>query len=113
MKNVETFLEGLIKLSRETGIVVGGCGCCGSPYLSEEKAVDLERGVYRYLGDERSSDLEFSSTEKEAAKSWCVTRGFKFDLLSSKGALWYTDEQGVAQRTPENFDFNGRGIAAG
>lgn len=28
------FLVGLAKLTRETGIGICGCGCCGSPYLS-------------------------------------------------------------------------------
>ena len=27
------FLIGLEKLSRETGIEIAGCGCCGSPFL--------------------------------------------------------------------------------
>lgn len=29
------FISGLEKLTRETGIAITGCGCCGSPYLSE------------------------------------------------------------------------------
>ena len=37
------FLIGLEKLSRETGVVVGGCGCCGSPYLFEE--ADMSKGA--------------------------------------------------------------------
>ncbi len=28
-----SFLIGLAKLTRETGVAIGGCGCCGSPYL--------------------------------------------------------------------------------
>lgn len=27
------FLIGLAKLTRETRIEIGGCGCCGSPFL--------------------------------------------------------------------------------
>ena len=27
------FLEGLTKLTRETGVEIAGCGCCGSPFL--------------------------------------------------------------------------------
>ena len=30
---VAEFLEGLADLSQRTGLVVGGCGCLGSPYL--------------------------------------------------------------------------------
>ena len=29
----EAFRVGLEKLTRETGVVIGGCGCCGSPSL--------------------------------------------------------------------------------
>lgn len=35
-KQEKAFLLELEKLTRETGIVVGGCGCCGSPTLSEQ-----------------------------------------------------------------------------
>lgn len=33
--NMRNFLDGLTKLTMETGIMIAGCGCCGSPYLSE------------------------------------------------------------------------------
>ncbi len=29
------FMEGLAKLTRETGVQIAGCGCCGSPFLME------------------------------------------------------------------------------
>lgn len=29
------FLLGLEKLTRETGLAIGGCGCCNSPWLGE------------------------------------------------------------------------------
>lgn len=29
------FMIGLTKLTRETGIIISGCGCCGSPVLDE------------------------------------------------------------------------------
>lgn len=32
-KDVEGFLEKLSELSLSYGIAIGGCGCCGSPYL--------------------------------------------------------------------------------
>lgn len=32
-KDVEGFLEKLNELTLSYGIVIGGCGCCGSPYL--------------------------------------------------------------------------------
>lgn len=33
--NEHEFLVGLTELTKKTGIAIGGCGCCGSPYLSE------------------------------------------------------------------------------
>lgn len=41
-KAEKKFLIGLEKLTRETGIVIGGCGCCGSPFLNT--LTDIERG---------------------------------------------------------------------
>lgn len=31
----DKFLEELTELSRKHGILIAGCGCCGSPYLAE------------------------------------------------------------------------------
>ena len=43
------FLIGLAKLSRETGIAIGGCGCCGSPSIDALKPEELdERAGYGY-----------------------------------------------------------------
>lgn len=36
------FLIGLEKLSRETGVYIGGCGCCGSPFLSYEPELNAD-----------------------------------------------------------------------
>lgn len=40
------FLKELSKLSRKYGVVVQGCGCCGSPYLSAKRSSGLEAGAY-------------------------------------------------------------------
>lgn len=34
-KDVEGFLKELTELTHKYGIQIGGCGCCGSPYLLE------------------------------------------------------------------------------
>ena len=34
-KDVENFLKELTELTEKYKIVIGGCGCCGSPYLSD------------------------------------------------------------------------------
>lgn len=50
------FLLGLAKLTRETGIAVSGCGCCGSPSLDafDLSAEDARAGYgYGYAGEVR------------------------------------------------------------
>ena len=37
-KKIKAFLKELTELSKWHGIVIGGCGCCGSPFL-----MDIER----------------------------------------------------------------------
>lgn len=41
MENIDLFLQELTKLSKKYNIVIGGCGCCGSPYLDDIKAQEL------------------------------------------------------------------------
>lgn len=40
------FLLELRELTRKHGISIGGCGCCGSPWLDEEADVKDERAGY-------------------------------------------------------------------
>lgn len=42
-KDIEGFLKELTNLSLSYGIIVGGCGCCGSPYLeSADNDLDID-----------------------------------------------------------------------
>jgi len=43
------FLIELSELTRKHGIAVGGCGCCGSPFLNDEISTAPEAG-YGYAG---------------------------------------------------------------
>lgn len=47
----QEFLEGLNALSKKTGIVIDGCGCCSSPYLYEIKESDFESIDYHFASD--------------------------------------------------------------
>lgn len=40
------FIIGLEKLTRETGIAIGGCGCCGSPYLYKVETITRNESGY-------------------------------------------------------------------
>jgi|AntRauTorcE11897_2_1112592.scaffolds.fasta_scaffold00009_146 hypothetical protein len=49
---VAEFLSDLQDLTDKHGFVVGGCGCCGSPYLvkkGKKVAQDIEFGDGRYV----------------------------------------------------------------
>ena len=37
-QELKDFLRDLTKLSKRTGITIGGCGCCGSPFLVHDGA---------------------------------------------------------------------------
>ena len=49
-ENERAFLIGLEKLTRETGIKVRGCGCCGSPFLLEADITDTRSGYGLVFG---------------------------------------------------------------
>lgn len=36
---LEKFLAELDELTKKYGIEIGGCGCCGSPYLDDTKTL--------------------------------------------------------------------------
>lgn len=50
------FLRGLDELSRRTGVIIAGCGCCGSPSLEPrwyEESFDKGALWHRYVYDEK------------------------------------------------------------
>ena len=53
------FIIGLNELTKKTGIAVGGCGCCGSPYLHEIDSEDISNGAG--YGDNGKSDISWIS----------------------------------------------------
>lgn len=48
-ENERRFLVGLEKLSRETGVVIAGCGCCDSPFLADDQSFGESAG-YALVG---------------------------------------------------------------
>jgi hypothetical protein len=49
--NERAFLIGLEKLTRETGVAIGGCGCCGSPSLFTVIDIPPEAGYAHNAGE--------------------------------------------------------------
>jgi len=72
----KAFLLGLEKLTRETGIQIGGCGCCGSPFLMPVKDEELvpeagythERGVEGKVAWYSPADTLWDEYGKEVVK---------------------------------------------
>ena len=54
MDEVKEFLKELTELSKKYGIFIGGCGCCGSPFLYADegginyKDLDFQEKENRY-----------------------------------------------------------------
>ena len=68
MTNEQTadFLNELTALTRKHKIVIGGCGCCGSPWLSTENNASDKRFVYTC--NEHANELDWVETDKEETK---------------------------------------------
>lgn len=55
-EDAAAFLKDLSELTRKHGFVIGGCGCCGSPYVHHltrpgeltDLEYDRESGAYRF-----------------------------------------------------------------
>ncbi len=66
-ERVEAFLEELSVLTRKHGIAIGGCGCCGSPYLSDLTETQRNTEDWHYTvytpSDKDSGDLEWEKEE--------------------------------------------------
>jgi len=53
------FLIGLEQLTRKTGIAIGGCGCCGSPFLLEAEITSDKSGYGRRTKSDATSDADY------------------------------------------------------
>lgn len=72
-KERELFLEELSALTRKYGFIIGGCGCCGSPWVLKEddpvytgdRAASPHRAgeVGRYIADDLGANLSWDGGE--------------------------------------------------
>lgn len=71
-EKVTEFMDGLEALSRRTGVYVGGCGCCGSPYLCVDGANKLWEFEDIYVYDDEGWAVTFadSSGDKFHMEHW-------------------------------------------
>lgn len=51
------FMEELTALSKKHQLTIGGCGCCGSPWLE-----DLSNQEGRYIYNDRNGKLEWNTS---------------------------------------------------
>lgn len=59
MERLRLFLKELAELTEKHGFEIGGCGCCGSPWVAEINGYvnvdglfyDEHRKKYTYIGD--------------------------------------------------------------
>ena len=71
-EDVTYFLHKLHKLTKETGLVIGGCGCCGSPWISRI-------GLDRYVADTPKCTYHASFTY---ASEWGNDENGKYGQLN-------------------------------
>ena len=50
-ENLDKFLEELAELSVKYGFAIGGCGCCGSPYIETLSGREVARDLTFYNGE--------------------------------------------------------------
>lgn len=51
-EKMRAFLKGLTKLSTKYGLVIGGCGCCGSPFVSKREIKGKQQYAVNAAGDD-------------------------------------------------------------
>jgi hypothetical protein len=55
--NEKAFLKGLTALSKKHGVVIWGCGCCGSPLIEE---ADTSDPFGKYLAEDDGTNVTWT-----------------------------------------------------
>jgi hypothetical protein len=67
-KKVDKFLADLAKVTRKHGIKIGGCGCCGSPFLMDLGDAETDF-VYKTDIETRKNELRWADPN-EPEEDW-------------------------------------------
>ena len=62
-KNIESFLKELTALSRKYNLEIGGCGCCGSPWIYEINK-DQAKDEFGYFCKDDETLLRWTTKEE-------------------------------------------------
>lgn len=61
------FLKELTELTQKHGIAIGGCGCCGSPFLYDDEGQEFSQMQYHFklCNGEEMIDFDFDPKGKQ------------------------------------------------
>jgi hypothetical protein len=77
-QSLAAFLEELSALTIKHGIRIGGCGCCGSPWVSKIEGVKTVPAGAHYVLDEDGERLLFKMHERTSTVAECTCGGYPF-----------------------------------
>ena len=55
----DEFMEGLKELTLRTGVEIGGCGCCGSPFISHKDPNEKSNEYYDIEWNEETLEYDW------------------------------------------------------
>ena len=64
MNRLEEFLKELSKLTQKHGFSIGGCGCCGSPWIEDFEEEIYADNLYYYEKEKKYKASYDHPTEK-------------------------------------------------
>jgi hypothetical protein len=78
----DKFLSELTDLTLKYGVSIGGCGCCGSPWLDASADTDSTSGYFRSAGGDRITWVDRGSVAE-----------FEVEIASGGGCILFGTEE--------------------